>query len=111
MCLGIGCTGYWDDANVLSGDGCSKDWQIEVGWSCQGGNSAQKDSWHEIWGDGSRFNKNETYWDDGNLVSGDGCSMTWEVEKRWNCVGGTNTIADVWKQIWGDGIRFDNAYF
>ena len=103
-------TTYWDDGNTISGDGCSKDWQIEADWKCQGGNSTQRDSWDEIWGDGFRFNKNETYWDDGNLANGDGCSMNWKIEKGWNCTEGTKTNADVWKQIWGDGIRFDTTY-
>ena len=109
--FGIGRTTYWDDGNTISGDGCSKDWQIEADWKCQGGSSTQRDSWDEIWGDGFRFNKNETYWDDGNLANGDGCSMNWKIEKGWNCTEGTKTNADVWKQIWGDGIRFDNVYF
>ena len=67
----------------------------------------QKDTCLEIWGDGIKFNTNSTYWDDGNKISGDGCSLTCDFESGWTWNEGSNTIRDLWKEIWGDGIKFN----
>ena len=43
--------------------------------------------------------------DDGNTVSGDGCSATCQVEAGWQCSGGNPFEADLCKNILcGDGI-------
>ena len=93
----------WDDANKIDGDGCSRSWTIEVGWSWSGGTSTAKDTWTEIWGDGKRFNSLTTYWDDGNNLNGDGWRSTWAIESGWKWSGGSTTRSDVWSDIWGDG--------
>ena len=101
-------TTYWDDGNIASNDGWSSSWVKEVGWSWSGGTSSSKDTWTEIWGDGIRFNLINTYCDDGNLSSGDGCSSSWVKESGWICSGGTSTSKDICTEIWGDGIRFNS---
>ena len=99
---------YCDDGNTNNGDGCSSSCSIETGWTCSGGNSSSKDSWSEVWGDSKRFNSNNTYWDDGNIESGDGWSSTWSIENGWKWSGGSKVTADNWIEIWGDGIRFNS---
>ena len=81
---------------------------MEVGWTCSGGSPTSYDTCDEICGDGKRFNSNDTYWDDGNTISGDGWTSTCQVEHGWNCTGGSNVSADVCTEIWGDGIRFNS---
>ena len=98
---------YWDDGNNSNGDGCSSTWSVESGWTCSGGSLTTADSWTEICGDGKRFNSISTYWDDGNTVSGDGCSATCAVEATWSCTGGSSTTKDTWIELWGDGKRFN----
>lgn len=46
----------------------------------------------EICGDG--FNYGQYECDDGNLISGDGCSKTCKIETGWNCTGGSSTSPD-----------------
>ena len=48
-----------------------------------GGSLSSQDNWKEICGDGIRINKKDTYWDDGNLINGDGCNSVWNVELRY----------------------------
>jgi cysteine-rich repeat protein len=43
--------------------------------------------------------------DDGNLVSGDGCSSSCEVEPGWTCSGGTPNSPDTCYETCGDGRR------
>ena len=43
----------------------------------------------EVCGDGKKFGAYEC--DDGNTVSGDGCSSTCYIEKGWQCSGGSPT--------------------
>ena len=33
--------------------------------------------------------------------------MTCDIESGWTWSGGSNTIRDLWKEIWGDGIKFN----
>ena len=63
-----------------------------------GGSDKYKDVWFEICGDGLDFNKNE--WDDGNTKNGDGWSSTWEIEKWWECKGGTIHSPDAWNLLY-----------
>ncbi len=95
-----------DDGNNTSGDGCSSTCQIEPGWTCTGGTvretgdaSPPVDSgmvalsdaaapspskcFQDRCGDGI-IETGETC-DDGNDVSGDGCSSTCQIEPGWAC--------------------------
>lgn len=60
---------YCDDANLISGDGCDSNCEIESGWKCSGGTTSSKDVCIEICGDGIRIKQ---ACDDGNTVSKDG---------------------------------------
>ena len=100
----------WDDGNTNNGDGCSSSWLIETGWIWRGGSISSWDIWSEICGDGKRFNSNQTYWDDGNTNSGDGCSSTCLVETGWTWNGGSNISLDKCIEVWGDGIRFNSIF-
>ena len=31
----------------------------------------------------------------------------YSIESDWICSGGSNTFRDLWKEIWGDGIKFN----
>ena len=97
---------YWDDGNVVDGDGWSSTWSIEAGWIWVGGNSTTKDKW-EKWGDGVRLNTLTNNCDDWNNVSGDGCSSTWTIETGWKCTGGNSITKDNCTEIWGDGVKFN----
>ena len=99
---------YWDDGNLIDGDGCSATWSIEAYWSWSGGNSSTKDIWIDICGDGKTYTTLSTFWDDGNVVSGDGWSSSWNKETGWMWNGGTKTTPDSCSEIWGDGIRFNS---
>ena len=68
--------------------------KIELGYTWTGGTPANKDTWTEIWGDGLDFYSYP--WDDGNLVNGDGCDSSWNIEPGWAWQFGTNDWADQW---------------
>ena len=36
----------WDDNNIQDGDGWSSIWMVENGYSCTGGSTTAKDTWH-----------------------------------------------------------------
>ena len=95
----------WDDGNISDGDGCNSTWNIEKGWSWSGGTSLKADSCLEKWGDGTRFNTNSTYCDDGNNSDGDGWSSLWSIESDWKCSGGNSTHKDTWSQIVNEGNK------
>ena len=101
-------TTFCDDANTVNSDGCSSSWIIEAGWNWSGGTPTTKDTWTEIWGDGKRFNSISTYWDDGNIINGDGCSSTCSIETGFVCTGGSSSTHDTWSENWGDGKRFNS---
>jgi len=63
-----------------------------------------KDTCAEICGDG--MNAKGLPCDDGNLNNGDGCSSTCQIEKGFNCTGGTLFIPDTCLEICGDGLNF-----
>ena len=44
-----------------------------------------------------------TYCDDSNLVSGDGCSSSCQIETGYQCSGGNSTTKDQCNEICGDG--------
>ena len=54
-----------------------------------------------------RFNILSTYCDDQNLVDGDGCSSTCQVESGYTCTGGNTVSRDICTETCGDGIRFN----
>ena len=98
----------WDDNNIINGDGCSKFCKIEFGWNWIRSTPSTPDDWTEIWGDGFRFNSISSYWDDGNIINGDGCNSVCSVEAGWTWSGGSNTKKDTCKEICGDGIKFNS---
>ena len=65
-----------DDGNKNSGDGCSSTCTVEIGWTCSGGTSTTPDFCTQICGDGETYTPKPSlnYCDDGNIISGDGCS-------------------------------------
>ena len=101
-------TTYWDDGNNVNGDGWNSKWNIEVGWKWSGGDLSKSDVWTEICGDGVKFNIISTYWDDGNLIDGDGCDSMWSIETYWLCSGGNSVSKDTCSEIWGDGVRLNS---
>lgn len=56
----------------MNGDGCSSSCLVETGYTCAGGGLTYRDICYETCGDG--MNRGNYQCDDGNTVSGDGCS-------------------------------------
>ena len=98
----------WDDGNLNETDGWFQDWTVADGWIWAGKSNDTKNTCSEICGDGKRFNTLDTYWDDHNTDNSDGCSSACEVETGWNWTGGSSTSKDTWKEIWGDGVKFNS---
>ena len=99
----------WDDGNLVDGDGCSHDWNIEVGWIWNGGSKVSKDTWYTIWGDKVHIALTEEC-DDGNIKDGDGWSSLWKIEQDWYWESSLTTIPySKWTENCGDsknlGIR------
>ena len=109
-----------DDSNTSYGDGCLNDCSsVEAGWMCTGGSPTSKDTcikwnigfyqndasnpilWIPKWGDSLRVNT-ET-WDDGNLISGDGCSSVCSIESGFAWSGGSIYVKDTWV-AWTSGL-------
>ena len=88
-------TTYCDDGDLTVGDGWNSSWAVETGWEWSGGNSTKEDICSEICGDGKRFNSRSSYWDDANVVDGDGWSSKCKVEPQFKCSGGNSTTFDV----------------
>ena len=57
----------------------------------------------DVCGDGYRISQEK--WDDGNNISGDGCSSTWIIEPSFIWSGGSSSIKDTCIAFWGDGFR------
>ncbi len=101
------CTGIGDGTCLFrSGDGCSTSCQLEDGFNC---NSGSRTSCHPvICGDGDLevaddFSLLEGC-DDRNLVNGDGCSATCNVESGWSCSYGNPSVCTSIPGGCGDGI-------
>jgi cysteine-rich repeat protein len=97
---------FCDDGNNVDGDGCSARCRVECGYKCSGpaaSNTTTADICYTVCGD-ALLAGNETC-DDGNTVSGDGCSAEClAVEPGWNCSGSRLLCAQsVCKPICGDG--------
>lgn len=97
-------TGVCDDGNVIALDGCSRNCEIETGWTCTGGTITTRDVCTEICGDG--LHRGQLKCDDGNVKSGDGCSSVCAIEKGYTCTGGTIYTADSCTEICGDGYNY-----
>ena len=52
---------------------------------------------------------NSFYCDDGNTISGDGCSSTCSIEKGYKCIGATSSTKDTCSELCGDGIRIGST--
>ena len=87
---------YWDDGNLSNGDGWDAFCKIESGYTWSGGSSTSKDVCKEICGDGKKYNQLSTYWDDGNLIGGDGWSSTCSVETGFLWSNGSTIAKDIW---------------
>jgi|GEM_PF-4369879 len=90
-----------DDGNVDGGDGCDSNCQSEPGWSCGyvpgecqqvtcGDNIVQNDDVGSIY----------EQCDDGNVVAGDGCDMSCQIEGGYAC----NERGECHQIVCGDGI-------
>ena len=108
-------TEKWDDGNTSNSDGCKSDWSsIESSWVCSGGSTTSKDTctfcssgYYQNnaanptacvtkCGDGFRVGS-ETC-DDGNTVSGEGCTADWlTIETSYVWSGGSSTSKDICK--------------
>ena len=90
----------WDDGNNNNGDGWSKTWEIEQGFTWKGWHNS---SWTSTWGDGIK--SSDENWEDGNIFDDDGCSSTWEIEQDYECNGwNTSNKNDTWEIVCGNGI-------
>lgn len=58
----------------------------------------------EICGDSIRIHDTVGLCDDGNVVSGDGCSKICDIETGWTCSGGSPTTRDTCIEICGDSL-------
>eukprot|EP00961_Rhodomonas_salina_P037329 501695-Rhodomonas_salina.1 len=94
-----------DDGNLDNGDGCNSLCQIERGWSCVGGITADNCTVGGC-GDGLRAQGIEGC-DDANLDNLDGCSSTCTVESGWICERGCGQVHD--DCVCDAGYGYDNA--
>ena len=87
-----------DDGNTVTGDGCSANCTVEVGWLCAGATDREPDTCSVVCGDGRQLSDGccddedcsqecSQIWgcDDGNLEDNDGCSKTCSVESGYKC--------------------------
>ncbi|CAI2384176.1 unnamed protein product [Moneuplotes crassus] len=86
-------SGYCDDGNTSSSDGCSSACAVETGWTCTLGDSSTTSECSDDCGDGKVMVTSATYCDDGNNIDGDGCSSTCAVESGYTCQGGSSTTS------------------
>ena len=87
---------YWDEQQLRCLpciSGCSRCVDCDVCITCAAGHTlnATNGQCSEVCGDGRRFT---LPCDDGNLVNGDGCSNTCQVESGFFCVGGSPARRD-----------------
>ena len=92
----------WDDNNLQDNDGWSKTCKVEEGWEWKGGDSASKDQWKDLWGDGKIMQKQVSKWDDNNTIGGDGCSSDCVIEPEFIWMGGKDyeTERRIWMSFW-----------
>jgi cysteine-rich repeat protein len=99
-----------DDGNILNGDGWSSTWTIELGYQCSGGSPISPDICQIVCGDGRSTSFDPTMCDDGNTISGDGCSSTWTVEPGYQWTTSSLTIPHTCTEICGDGRRIGGGW-
>ena len=73
----------------------------EKGFTCTTGSATAPSVCTEACGDGLDMGINEC--DDGNTVSGDGCSSVCNIEVGWSCGEGSMAKFDLCYEICGDG--------
>jgi cysteine-rich repeat protein len=104
-----------DDGNLLGADGCDQRCTVEEHYVCTGGSRyGGRDVCIELCGNRMRPNHyNQTVamhyeqCDDGNKMSGDGCSDLCEVEVGFTCTGATfrpESPGDMCTEICGDSL-------
>ena len=94
-----------DDGNMVSGDGWSKLWAKETGFTCTAPDTSNPSIWTTVCGDGIKVAGKEKC-DDKNTAPDDGWSANWIIEYGMKWVGGDLTKPDVWSVFCGDGIVF-----
>ena len=98
-------TEEWDDGNGVNGDGCSSVCKIEDGYSWRGGTTTTSDTCVIACGDGVSLSSDPTSCDDGNIISGDGCSSLCRIEFGFKWRHTLPLTKDTCDDIWGDGIN------
>ena len=104
LVLSTESTEYWDDGNLINGDGCSSMWQFEptYGWTPD---LMGQSVWAVTWGNSKYESQFLEEWDDGNLSNQDGCSSVWKIESThtWTKPAGALSVCT---PICGDGTVF-----
>lgn len=77
---------------------------MEAKWTCSGGSTTQASTCIDKCGDGYVVTPSVGYCDDGNLVNGDGCDSTCNVESKWICTLGNANTASICTDSCGDGF-------
>ena len=100
--ISVGCPTSWTVGNCTTCETCFTDrWKV---WNSGFIVNSTNFLWVErdIWGDGviAESVTDTTYWDDGNLVNGDGCNSTCAEEVGWECTRGSLTQKSVCTQFW-----------
>lgn len=93
-----------DDGNTTDKDGCSATCQVETGYVCEESQPDDAGKTHSVCyaracGDGFIAGNEEC--DDGNAISGDGCSKFCKREKGWHC---TDAGTPCSRDMCGDGM-------
>lgn len=94
-----------DDGGRVSGDGCSANCQIETGYDCHSVDENGTSICVKTCGNGKVETEFGEVCDDGNDISGDGCSTNCRVEAGYTCSvpkGGTASIC--YARLCGDGF-------
>lgn len=104
----VGFSEECDDGNLVGGDGCSATCEVEPGFTCttltiEGGIVVSSCTANPAGcGDATRDVGEQC--DDGNLVSGDGCSTTCLVEDGFTCVGKVGGLSSCSDGGCGNGV-------
>ena len=105
-----------DDNATFPLDGCDALCRVETGWHCVslgcealgddrcGSGVGWRSSCTAICGDSRRIDWGGEGCDDGNTVSGDGCSAACQVEQGYVCAGGSVRSLDTCRSVCGDGL-------
>jgi cysteine-rich repeat protein len=85
-----------DDSNLDDGDGCSSSCLIEAEYQCDGSTTQSPEGSNSVCakscGDGAKYAAHYSeQCDDGNLVSGDGCDSSCQIENLYECDGSTTS--------------------